>query len=140
MCGSNSLHYFYLIYIEDLIMPAVSASQEYQSAFAVVNRVEQRLTDLCSDDCSKKIILENLGKLFYYYHDLEEFNHVPEIKRARNILLKGFKGLTTGSRMIDRLYISKYEIQGSKFDLMEVYRRFIREMKRLDYIWCKELS
>jgi hypothetical protein len=127
------------MYIEVLIMAAVTAQREYQSAFAIVNRVEQRLTDLCSDDCTKKVILENLGKLFYYYHDLEEFKHVPEIKRARNILFKGFKKLTTGSRMSDRLYISKYEMQGSKFDLMEVYRRFLREMKRLDYLWCKEL-
>jgi len=108
-------------------------------AFAIVTRMEQGLMELEHPDCTSKKVLECLSKLYYYAVDLEPHCHWWQVKRAYNILMKGFKRLTEGTRMCDRLYLAKYEMQGTKSDLIIVYKKFIREMKRFDFRLADEL-
>jgi hypothetical protein len=113
--------------------------QELTPAFAIVTRMEERLMELEHPDCTSKKVLECLAKLYYYAGDLEPHYHWWQVKRASNILIKGFKRLTEGTRMGDRLCLAKYEMQGTKSDLIIVYKKFIREMKRFDFRLADEL-
>lgn len=117
----------------------MAALAQLNPAFAIVECMERRLGDLENPNCDKRTILENLSKLYYYACELEPHCHWWEIKRCYNILMRGFKQLTDGSRIVDRLQLAKYEMQGSKGDLICIYRKFIREMKRFDLKLATEL-
>lgn len=118
----------------------MASLQSLNSAFNIVERMEQRLNDLTRDDCPKQEVLENLAKLYYYHVDLQPHFHWKQIKRASNKMLRGFKRLTEGTRMSDRLQLAKYEMQGSKAELICIYRQFIRDMKRVDFMIADDLS
>lgn len=113
---------------------------ELNPVFDVVTRMEQRLFELEHPECNHECVLEGLAKLYSYSIELEPYLYWWQLKRAYNILIKGFKGLTYGTRMSDRLNLAKWEMQGTKADLIIVYKKFIREMKRFDYKLTVELS
>ena len=100
---------------------------------AIVDRIEERLIELRQPEVSQQLLLENVSKLYAYAQDLQPHNHWKEVKRGQNVLLKGFKNLTVGTRLSDRLHLAKYEIQGNKDDIILAYKKFLRVMKKFDF-------
>lgn len=99
-----------------------------EKSVSILERVKQRVRELHSADCTRQLILENLNKLYCYGRELEDENSV-QVRDAALILLRGFESLTIGTLMEDRLYLARYEMQGSKDDLIAVYRKFIDSLE-----------
>lgn len=104
------------------------------TVFNVVESMERRVDELERPEVKHQYVLECLSKLYSYSVDLEPHCHWRELRRANNILLHGYKGLTVGTRMCDRQQLSAYAMQGTVDDLVRVYKKFIREVKRFEFM------
>ena len=83
-------------------------------------------------------VRQYVGELYHCWKALEGVSKSYHIRRARNILLKGFKEITVGSRMVDRLMFSGMRMNGSVWQLSQVWGKFLVEMAKYDLLEARD--